>query len=475
MASQPQAAAASLRPSVHAAFLAAYFRELDRRGVRYCITRNFERLPDEIDGDVDILVRPGQRARAEAALDDALPGHFVVRRVERDGHLLVFITSAEELRSATREGRAAAVVEIDLVTQLAWSGLHYQNAIGVLSRARERAGSWVAHPADEAAHVLCHAILDKNQVKPGYRAVLERACQQLGDAAFEPLERCAGAGIVARLREVSASGDDASLLALRSDLIRALITRRPLGLLRFAAHHASVAARRVRAVLQPPGVLIATAGPDGAGKSTLLAQLGSVLDEIYHPIRDQYMGWRDFVLPTKKLLGWLQRTLAARKSPDATAAAAAASAVPEPEYSHEPDGPMSWTHNFSVLHYFADLFARYVLQIRPALHRGGLVLCDRYFFDVLVQEVWICENPTPRALLVALTPRPTVTALLSGDAEVIAARKREISPERTTDQMQSLSVLSGSKGVLALDALKPLDENVEAVLKRLFPSWSEAR
>ena len=57
----------------------------------------------------------------------------------------------------------------------------------------------------------------------------------------------------------------------------------------------------------------------------------------------------------------------------------------------------------------------------------------------------------------------------------VALGKREISPERTTDQMQSLSVLSGSKGVLALDALKPLDENMEAVLKQLFPSWSEAR
>ena len=72
-------------------------------------------------------------------------------------------------------------------------------------------------------------------------------------------------------------------------------------------------------------------------------------------------------------------------------------------------------------------------------------------------------------------PETGLRAVGALDAEVIAARKREISPERTTDQMQSLSVLSGSKGVLALDALKPLDENMEAVLKQLFPSWSEAR
>ena len=53
-------------------------------------------------------------------------------------------------------------------------------------------------------------------------------------------------------------------------------------------------------------------------------------------------------------------------------------------------------------------------------------MCDRYFFDVLAQEVLLCENRWLRTLLLAFTPNPTATALLSGDPEVIAARKREI-------------------------------------------------
>ena len=72
-----------------------YFAELDDRQVRYCVARNFRALPEEVDGDVDILLRPGQRHRAEAALENLASDIFVFRRVERNDHLLIWIGSKE--------------------------------------------------------------------------------------------------------------------------------------------------------------------------------------------------------------------------------------------------------------------------------------------------------------------------------------------------------------------------------------------
>ena len=167
----PQTLEETPAKSIFAPFLAAFFRELEARDVRYCVPRNFENLPETILGDVDVLVRPGQLRRAEAALENAAPGHFVLRRVERNGHVLMWIGSAAELRSAAREERVAEVLEIDFVTQLQWKGIAYQDTISVLSAARCQGGIWVASAADKASHVLCHAILDKNLVKPSYRAV----------------------------------------------------------------------------------------------------------------------------------------------------------------------------------------------------------------------------------------------------------------------------------------------------------------
>jgi len=463
------------KESIYAPFLAAFFRELAARHVRYCVPRNFEDLPEVIHGDVDVLVRPGQVRRAEAALENIVPGHFVLRRVERNGHVLVWIGSAAELRNAAREERTAEVLEIDFVTELQWKGIAYQDTISVLSLARPERGMWVAADADKASHVLCHAILDKNCIKPSYRAAIAEVVSERGAKAFAPLESFVGSAMVSRLYETFAGGEDEALLALRDELVRSLLFSRPTAAPGWLGYTLARGLRMALALVSPPGVLIATAGPDGVGKSTLLENTRLVLESTFDPIRDQYMGWREFVLPTKRLLLWLQSALKGRTRRGDESSGGPASAPATHSGHEEPEGPMPWTHNFSVIHYFIDLWARYLLQIRPALARGGLVLCDRYFFDVLVQEVALCENRHLRGILLALTPSPTATALLSGDPEVIAARKREMSPEKTARDMASLAVLKGRKGVLDLNAQKPVEENLEGVLRGIFPHWRDAR
>ena len=298
--------------SIYAPFLASFFRELEARDVRYCVPRNFENLPETILGDVDVLVRPGQLRRAEAALECTAPGHFVLRRVERNGHVLLWIGSATELRNAAREERAAEVLEIDLVTQLQWKGIAYQDTISVLSAARTENGIWVASEADKAAHILCHAILDKNLIKPAYRAAIAEVVGERGEQAFAPLLPFVGPEMVKVLHAAFASGGDAALLALRRDLIRSLLVSRPTAATGWLAYTAARGLRIARAIASPPGVLIATAGPDGVGKSTLLANTRTVLESTFDPVRDQYMGWREFILPTKRVLLWLQRTLQAQ-------------------------------------------------------------------------------------------------------------------------------------------------------------------
>jgi thymidylate kinase len=260
-----------------------------------------------------------------------------------------------------------------------------------------------------------------------------------------------------RLTSEFHSGDGLKIPKLRKPLIVSLLFRRiwstPSCILFFFKKYIRI----LRAVLNPPGILIATAGPDGAGKSTLLGRVGAVLSETFYPIKKQYMGWKYFILPTKRLLRRLQNTLprsgGGRKSTSG------------PVQDNHP----SWAHNFSVLHYLLDLWARYLLEIRPVLARGGLVLCDRYFFDFLVQDVWICRNFWARRILSAMTPQPSVAILLSGDPEAIAARKRENSTAETQRQIAAFALLTGNNGaVLELDATDALNDNVSAVLDFLF-------
>jgi thymidylate kinase len=471
MTSPQTRAVADRSASPHAAFLRAFFARLDALGIAWCVVRNFEGLPEQVRGDVDVLVERGRLRRAEAAAEHAVSGSFVARRIARDGHLLLWIASEAELTLAVREGRPARLLELDLVTRLAWRGQVTLDATALLATAEQRQGLRVSEPSQLASHLLCHALLDKGALTPAYRSAIQAVFEARGAAAFAPLGRCAGPDLVARLASAFASGDDARLLALSGALRRRLLTRSAGALPRALRFELARLGRRTRAWLRPPGLLVATAGPDGAGKSTLLARLGLVLGEAFAPVREQYMGWKEFALPTKRWLGALQRRLQRRRVPAAGASSPAAGEA-APRASERAPG---WTHNLSLLHYFADLWARYLLFIRPALVRGGVVLCDRYFYDALIQEVFLCRSRALRRLLLALVPRPSLAVLLGGDAAKLAARKGELTALRTQQIQDALAGLATREEVLVLDAFKPLEENAEAVLRRLLPGLRRAR
>jgi thymidylate kinase len=460
--------------SPHAAFLRAFFARLDALGIRWCVLRNFEGLPESAAGDVDLLIEPGRLPRAERAAANAAPGHFVARRIARDGHLLLWIASEAELREALRQGRRARLLELDLVGCLESRGLVYLDAAAVLGTAQERDGLRVSEPSHLASHLLCHALLDRGALAPAYRRAIEAVVEERGPGAFAPLARRAGATLAWRLFAAFASCEDASLLALRGPLRRQLLVRRAGALPRALRFRLARRARQLAAWLRPPGLLVATAGPDGAGKSTLLARLGLALGEAFAPVRDQYMGWKEFVLPTKRLLAAVERRLRARRAPSAGGPARAPCALGPAGSAPGSEGGPAWARNLSVLHYFLDLWARYLLSIRPVLVRGGCVLCDRYFYDVLTQEVFLCRSRFLRRLLLALVPRPSLAVLLQGDPEKIAARKGELTVARTREVQEALAGLAAREEALALDAFKPLEENAEAVLRRLLPGLGRA-
>lgn len=443
--------------SVYATFLTELFAEFHARDIDYCVLRNFEGLPDRVDGDIDILVRSADLQKAETTLMDLMEGFLLIRRVERNGHLQFYVTSEYEMEAAVHENRAAQKVQLDFVTEAQWKGIAYLDMEGVLSARQWYGNFYVAGRTHRAAHLLCHGILDKHFIKRAYKKVIEDSIFQEGKVALDPLKPFIGVGMVEHLYSVLRRGDDAEILGLRKALILKLLSHGTQSILSCILFLIKKYFRIGRAILFPPGVIIATEGPDGAGKSTLLGLIGKVLSEIFIPTKEQYMGWKDFILPTKRLLSFIQNSISDRRHGKAWDAGLV------------PGRRRSWTHNFSVLHYFLDLWIRYLFQIRPVLARGGLVLCDRYFFDFLVHNVWICKNRLTRSLLLALTPTPTITILFTGDSDTIAARKQEVSPEETARQLAQLSMLKEKiEPVLELEATKPLDSNAMKVITTIF-------
>ena len=83
-----------------------------------------------------------------------------------------------------------------------------------------------------------------------------------------------------------------------------------------------------------------------------------------------------------------------------------------------------------------DYWIGYAFHIRPYLTRGTLVIFDRYFYDVIVDPkrarfagpAWFAN------LSARLVPSPDLTVLLDADAELMFARKGELSVEELQRQ-----------------------------------------
>jgi len=178
---------------------------------------------------------------------------------------------------------------------------------------------------------------------------------------------------------------------------------------------------------------------------------------------DIYMGWKEFILPSKRILLALLKLKPSRNKHKETNR-------DKESKRHAIEQPKpSWTHNLSVIHYFVDLWARYVVKIRPILARGGFVSCDRYFYDVLTQNVWLTNNSISRRLLIKLSPSPTLTIIFTGDAATIAARKNENTVAETEKQIQAFRILNNERSpVLILEATNDLNQNVFKTLSRII-------
>jgi len=95
-----------------------------------------------------------------------------------------------------------------------------------------------------------------------------------------------------------------------------------------------------------------------------------------------------------------------------------------------------------------------------------LLICDRYYHDLLIDPIrYRYGGPLWIARLVgSVFPRPMLWVLLDAPAEILQARKQEVSVEETMRQRSEyLSFVQKQSRHAIVDASQPLDEVIVAV------------
>jgi thymidylate kinase len=117
---------------------------------------------------------------------------------------------------------------------------------------------------------------------------------------------------------------------------------------------------------------------------------------------------------------------------------------------------------------FVRFWAGYVMTVRPVLHRGGLVIGDRWAYGYLVQPLalryggpmWLAS------VMIKALPRPDLVLNLIAPPEDIHRRKQELTVEEIRAEMEAWNRIPAPR-MLTVDALETPREMAERVMSEM--------
>ena len=210
----------------------------------------------------------------------------------------------------------------------------------------------------------------------------------------------------------------------------------------------------------PRGLVVLVAGPDGAGKSSVA---GRIVEELADEVtRVVHTHWRPGLLPHPRAL--------------VGGRGAGGSARP---HARAPHGALV---SLGVLgYYWLDFFVGGWLRQRAIRRRGGLVVVERGWWDVGIDDrrYRLSVPPALVTALGSLLPRPDLALVLHGDPRAVALRKGELVTAEVARQNALWRTTRAGRRQVVLDAAEPEEvvlgqavATVRAALSRCGERWA---
>jgi thymidylate kinase len=423
----------------------AFLDELERHCSAYCLLGACDDLPGAVHSDIDFMVAREdfeRLPRALKAVADAT-GFRLVQELRHETTARYFVLAQ------SRPGKIL-YLHPDAAADYRRSGRTWLRAEAVLKQRRRHGnGFWVAAAADNFDYYLIKCV-DKGRLLKG--RLEDRQARELSRLFAEDAQGCEEAlalrfspASAERIATACRTGDWEPVVERAQALDEELLARTPADSL---ATRMAEMRRRLGRWAKPTGLWVAVLGPDGSGKSTVIENMQAALA----------MGFR--------------RTARFHLRPQWLRGTSAGEAVNTDPHGQAPRGVLASVAK--LIFFWADFAIGYWVRVRPLLVRSTLVIFDRYYSDLLIDpRRFRYSGPRWLARLVgALIPMPDLMLILDAPAEVLRARKQEVSAEETARQVQTYREFAGSKaarGRAALvNAAAPVDEVVHACAEEVL-------
>jgi thymidylate kinase len=431
------------------ALLCLLFAELDARRLRYCVLHSFENLPEVLTSDLDIAVASGDFPR----LSDVLIA--LEARGYRAVQCLNYAVGGYYFVFAWTEESSVRTVAIDFIAEHREGKLILTSGDELVEGRRRFRDFWIPAASAEYRYLLSKKVLKGVLCAHQARRLAELATE-LGPAEARAVcIRLFGKRWGARAAAESVKSTFGCILReLRLRLWWQTIVRRPWMPMWY---HVTDFPRLLRRLTQPTGFLIAVLGPDGVGKSTLIDKLGTQLEGAFR---------------CREVFHWRPKVLFADKP----------GPVLRPHAHVNYSVPRSLAH---LAGHFADYQLGFALRIRPLLARTGLVLFDRYFYDLAADPKRYRYGGPPAIprMLFSAVPCPDLVLVLDASETVVLGRKSETSADEIRKERERYGKLaerelpvhrldaSLAPDVVALDACRLVLDSLWSRFKARHKSW----
>ena len=312
------------------------------------------------------------------------------------------------------------LTRIHLHREIAWHGLKVMDKKHIFAGAKEKSkGIFVPSDEDQLLIHVAHVIFENWEISDYIKKLMVGLMQK--DLDWDYIRR--------RLQEYGWKGVFYYVLKCakkdrhtrRGTFLQCFVQRAlrsPVSWPTLSKKFIDIILRKIS--LRRKGCLIALIGVNGSGKTTLA---GEVLKS-YHPLTKHfggqtgyYFGWYPFSFISKLISSLLRksnRRLFEEMNKDKEGQEMDSTRKQKFSVFHE-----------SVLFYnYFEYMLRFFLQIYPKLRAGGLVVTDRYFYDVYGQYNYSQKSIIIGTLL-RFFPRPDFVYVLDAPLGVISGRAKE--------------------------------------------------
>jgi thymidylate kinase len=419
-------------------FAGQLFGKLASLRVRYCVLHSYENLPETPASDLDIAVAEGELSRLPeifAALDAR--GYRAVQYLNYavGGHYFVFSwTTGSTLHTAA----------VDFISEHREGKLILTSGDELVRGRRPFRDFWIPAPAAEYRYLLAKKVL-KGKLPTSQALRLAELAIELGPGEARVVcERLFGPSCGARAAEASLAGTVTGELLgqLKWRLWMRILARQPWTPVWYQITDLP---RKAVRLTHPSGFLVAVLGPDGAGKSTLIEKAGEQLDCVFR---------------SRHVFHWRPKLLFPDRS----------GPVSNPHGRSRFSTPRSLAH---LAGHFADYHLGFALRIWPLLARSGLVLFDRYFYDLSADPKRYRYGGPARIpeILSNIVPRPGLMLVLDAPEETLLNRKQETTADELEMERACYGRLADRGLARRIDASRPPEvvalEACHAVLEAL--------